>query len=51
MRITPVKKQKPKLTDLPTEKLIERLFPKPIVKQLREAARGPEKPRQSKKKG
>jgi hypothetical protein len=50
MRIAPVKKQKPKLTDLPTEKLIERLLPKPIVNKLRAAARAAEKPRQSKKK-
>jgi hypothetical protein len=48
MRIAPVKKQKPKLTDLPTEKLIERLLPNP--NKLRAAARASEKPRQSKKK-
>ncbi|MGC2491846.1 hypothetical protein [Candidatus Binatus sp.] len=45
-----MKKQKPKMADLPTEKLIEQLFPKPIVKELRAAARNPQKPRQSKKK-
>jgi hypothetical protein len=46
----PTTPKKRKLTDLPTEKLIERLLPKPIVKQLRATARGSEKPRQSKKK-
>ncbi|MGO9451031.1 MAG: hypothetical protein ACLQDV_08300 [Candidatus Binataceae bacterium] len=45
-----MEKKKPKVTDLPTEKAIERLLPKPIVKQLRAAARAAEKPRQSKKK-
>jgi hypothetical protein len=36
-------KKKRKLSDLPTEKLIERLFPKPIVKELRAAASGEKK--------
>jgi hypothetical protein len=47
MKTTP---KKPKLTDLPTEKAIEQLLPKPIVKKLRAAARASEKPGQSKKK-
>jgi hypothetical protein len=47
MKTTP---KKPKLTDLPTEKVIAQLLPKPIVKHLRAAARAAEKPRQSKKK-
>ncbi len=36
-------KKKRKLSDLPTEKAIERLFPKPIVKELRAAALGEKK--------
>jgi hypothetical protein len=36
-------KKKRKLSDLPTEKLIERLFPKPIVEELRAAASGEKK--------
>jgi hypothetical protein len=49
MKVTPPKK--PKLTDLPTEKVIERLLPRPIVKKLRMVARASEKPQTSKKKG
>jgi hypothetical protein len=36
-------KKKKKLSELPTEKLIERLFPKPIIKELRAAAGGEKK--------
>jgi hypothetical protein len=36
-------KKKRKLSDLPTEQAIERLFPKPIVKELRAAASGEKK--------
>jgi hypothetical protein len=36
-------KKKRKLSELPTEQLIERLFPKPIVKELRAAASGEKK--------
>ena len=42
--------KKPKLTDLPTEKVIERLLPKPIVRKLRAMARASGKLPQSKKK-
>jgi hypothetical protein len=42
--------KKPKLTDLPTEKAIEQLLPKPIVKKLRAAARAADKPKKLKKK-
>jgi hypothetical protein len=47
MAITPKKRM---LTDLPTELVIEKLLPKPIVQKLRAAARASEKPRESKKK-
>lgn len=49
MKPTPEKKR-PKLTDMPTQKVIERLLPKPIVKKLRAAARASEKPHDAKKK-
>jgi hypothetical protein len=38
-----MKKKRKKLSDLPTEKAIERLLPKPIVKELRAAASGEKK--------
>jgi hypothetical protein len=38
-----VKQKRKKTSDLPTEQAIEKLFPKPIVKELRAAASGEKK--------